>query len=79
MEALTHGPASSGLTSETVTLFLAIRLRRVGKGGGVAHEEITVHEVPLNGVHEWLDTKAKAGFLIDSKVYAGLYFLKMLE
>jgi len=79
MEPLTHGPASSGLTSETVTLFLATKLRRVGKGGGVAHEQITVHEVPLNEVHDWLDTRAQAGFLIDSKVYAGLYFLKIRE
>ena len=75
MEALTHGPASSGLTSETVTLFLASRLHRVGAGGGVAHEEITVHEVALSEVHDWLETKAKAGVLIDPKVYAGLYFI----
>jgi ADP-ribose pyrophosphatase len=75
IEALTHGPASSGLTSETVTLFLATKLRRVGAGGGVAHEDITVHEVLLARVHEWLDAKAKAGVLIDSKVYAGLYFI----
>jgi ADP-ribose pyrophosphatase len=75
MEALTHGPASSGLTSEVVTLFLATRLRRVGKGGGVAHEEITVHEIPLSEVHEWLNSKAKAGILIDPKIYAGLYLI----
>ena len=76
LEALTHEPASSGLTSETVTLFLATKLWRVGKGGGVAHEEIIVHEVPLNEVDEWLKTKAKAGLLVDPKVYAGLYFLE---
>jgi ADP-ribose pyrophosphatase len=75
MEALTHGPSSSGLTSETVTLFLAAKLTRVGPGGGVAHEQITVHEVPLNEVHGWLDAKAKAGVLIDPKVYAGLCFI----
>lgn len=73
--ALTHGPASGGLTSETVTLFLATQLCRVGAGGGVAHEEITVHEVPLPDVHEWLETKAQLGVLIDPKVYAGLYFI----
>ena len=75
IEALTHGPASSGLTSETVTLFRATDLRRVGAGGGVAHEAITVHEVPLAEVHEWLATKSKAGVLVDPKVYAGLYFI----
>ncbi len=75
IEPLTHGPASSGLTSEIVTLFLATRLRRAGAGGGVAHEEITVHEVPLNEVHDWLEAKAKSGALIDPKIYAGLYFI----
>ncbi len=75
IEALTHGPASSGLTSETVTLFLATGLRRVGNGGGVEHEEIVVHEVPLREIHEWLDRKAGAGLLIDPKIYAGLYFV----
>lgn len=75
IQALTYGPASSGLTSETVTLFLATHLRRVGAGGGVAHEDITVHEVPLPEVHAWLEAKAKLGVLIDPKVYAGLYFI----
>jgi len=75
IEELTHGPASSGLTSETVTLFLATQLRRTGPGGGVAHEDITVHEVPLGEVQEWLQAKSKSGLLIDPKVYAGLYFV----
>ena len=75
IEELTHGPASSGLTSETVTLFLATQLRRAGPGGGVAHEDITVHEVPLVEVQEWLQAKANSGLLIDPKVYAGLYFV----
>jgi ADP-ribose pyrophosphatase len=76
IEPLTHGPASSGLTSEIVTLFLATQLRRVGAGGGVAHENITVHEVPLNDVHGWLEAKAQAGVLVEPKVYAGLYFIE---
>lgn len=75
MVPLTHGPSSGGLTSETVTLFHATDLRRVGAGGGVAHEHITVHEVPLNTVHEWLEAQAKSGALVDPKVYAGLYFI----
>jgi ADP-ribose pyrophosphatase len=75
IEALTHGPASAGLGSEVVTLFLASKLRRVGAGGGVAHEDITVHEVSLNEIDSWLAAKAKTGVLIDPKVYAGLYFI----
>lgn len=76
MELLTIGAASSGLTSELVTLFHASGLQRAGTGGGVAHEEITVHEVPLAEIDGWLEDKAKAGVLIDPKIYAGLYFLK---
>jgi ADP-ribose pyrophosphatase len=75
MEALTHGPSSGGATSETVTLFLATQLKRVGDGGGVGHEDITVHEVPLTEVVAWLEAKAKAGLLVDPKVYAGLFFI----
>ena len=75
IEALTSGPASSGLTSEVVTLLRASGLKRVGAGGGVAHEDITVHEVPLREVHEWLAARASERLLIEPKVYAGLYFL----
>lgn len=75
MEILTTGPSSSGLTSELVTLFRASGLRKISAGGGVAHEKIIVHEVPLNEVHAWLAAKVQAGLLIEPKVYAGLYFL----
>ena len=74
IEALTHGAACSGAVSEVVTLFRASQLRRIGEGGGVAHEDITVHEVPLASAQAWLSDKAKTGVLIDPKVYAGLFF-----
>jgi ADP-ribose pyrophosphatase len=75
VEALTTGPSSSGLTSEMATLLRASGLRRVSAGGGVAHEDITVHEVPLSEVHGWLAARASQGLLIEPKVYAGLYFI----
>jgi ADP-ribose pyrophosphatase len=75
IEALTMGPSSSGLTSEVVTLLLASGLKRVHAGGGVAHENITVHEMPLAEVHDWLAAKAAEGLLVEPKVYAGLYFI----
>ena len=75
VEALTTGPAGGGITSELVTLFRATGLRRAGQGGGVAHEDITVHEVPVAEIIPWLERKAKTGVLIDPKVYAGLFFL----
>src|SRR5580698_8243511 len=54
IEALTTGPACSGITSERVTIFRATGLRRTGRGGGVAQEDITVHEVPLAEIVTWL-------------------------
>jgi ADP-ribose pyrophosphatase len=75
MELLTTGPSSAGLTSECVTLFRATALQRTGRGGGVAGEDIIVHEVPLTEVVPWLAAKAKAGILIEPKIYAGLFFL----
>lgn len=75
IEPLTTGPACSGITSERVTLFCASELVRTGKGGGVAHEDIIVHEIPLAQIVSWLIAKAKTGVLIDPKVYAGLFFV----
>ena len=74
VERLTSGPGCSGLTSERATMFRASGLSRAGKGGGVAHEDIVVHEIPLGEVVAWLETKASTGVLIDPKVYAGLFF-----
>jgi ADP-ribose pyrophosphatase len=75
IEAVTTGPSCSGITSERLTLFRALGLRRVGKGGGVANENIEVHEIPLTEIVGWLAMKAKTGVLIDPKVYAGLFFI----
>ena len=75
VELLTTGPSGAGLTSERVTFFRASGLRRTGKGGGVAHEDIVVHEVPLSEVTVRLESMARTGVLIDPKIYAGLFFL----
>jgi ADP-ribose pyrophosphatase len=74
---LAAGPPSAGLSSEVVTFLLATNLRRVGPGGGDEHEAITVHEVPLAAVADWLAAHARAGRLVDPKVYAGLYLLQL--
>jgi ADP-ribose pyrophosphatase len=76
IEILTTGPSSAGLTSELITLVMASGLKRIQAGGGVAHEAITVHEVPVKAVDEWLLKKEKERLLIEPKVYAGLYFLR---
>lgn len=75
VELLTEGPPSAGMSSERVKLARAWDLRKVSGGGGDAHEDITVHEVPMATVRQWLEARAGEGLLIDSKVYAALYFV----
>ncbi len=75
---LFNGPSSPGLTSESVSFFLAKGLHRIGKGGGVDTEDITVHEVPLQEADAWLDIQREEGKVVDPRVYTGLYFLKKL-
>lgn len=70
------GPSSPGLTSEYINIFLATKLRKVGPGGGVESEEITLYEVPLSEVEDWLATRIARGIHVDLKVWAGLYFAR---
>lgn len=71
---LTEGPPSPGLGDEVVTFFLAEGLNKISGGGGIDDEDITVHEVPLGEVHDWLEERRRAGTLADPKIYIGLYF-----
>lgn len=73
---LFNGPSSPGLTSESVSFFLAEGLHRIGRGGGVATENITVHEIPLQEADTWLSCQMAEGKAVDPRVYTGLYFLK---
>jgi len=75
-EMLTEGPTSAGMTNERVTIFRATGLRKIHAGGGDAQEAITVHEIPLATVPDWLTTQAARGIPCDAKVYAGLYFVQ---
>ncbi len=60
--------SSPGMTSECFTLVRATGLTRVGKGGGVSDENITVHRVPLAGVPDFVAAKRAAGVAIDTKM-----------
>ena len=74
---LLDGPVSAGLTSDCVTMYRAYGLKKVSRGGGIDKTEIIdVHEIPLQRVERWLTSMRKKGFLVDPKVYAGIYFLK---
>ena len=68
--------SSSGMTNEQVTVFLAAGLQKVAEGGGVDDEQITVHEVPLDNLENWLNDQATGGKMIDSRVYAAIHWTK---
>ena len=73
---LTTGPSAAGISPTPMTFFKAEGLKKEGKGGGDEYEVITIYEVPFGGVDRWLKGMQKKGFLVDPKVYIGLYFLK---
>ncbi len=74
--ALVSSSATSpGMANELVHFVLAWNLVRVGAGGGVAGENITVHEVALAQARAWLQAQEGSGLVIAAKVFAGLYFV----
>jgi ADP-ribose pyrophosphatase len=75
VELLARGPASPGITSEIVSLYRAVGVRKVGAGGGVEGEDITVHTVALDRLEDWLKKQQNSRKLIDLKLWAGLYFV----
>ena len=76
LEYLMTGPSSAGMSSEQVAFVRARELERVHAGGGDETEDILVHEVPVGESARWLADRMRAGYAIDAKVWAGLYFLE---
>jgi ADP-ribose pyrophosphatase len=72
VELLARGPSSPGITSEIVSLYRAHGVRKVGEGGGVGGEDITVHLVPRGRLRAFLREKADQGVLTDLKVALAL-------
>ena len=69
---MTAGCVSAGLSTERVRIFRARGLERVGPGGGVDGEAITVHLVPLASAEREIAAWREAGGVIDVKLYAAL-------
>ncbi len=60
--------SSPGMVSESFSLFKAGGLTKVGKGGGVEGENITVHRVSLTELGNFIDRKRSEGAGIDVKL-----------
>ena len=76
IELIMRGPSSAGMSSEFMAFVRATGLTRVGPGGGNPGENITVHHVPRADCARFLAQKVAAGYAVDPKMYAGLYFLE---
>lgn len=76
VEVLLVGPTSSGMSNERIAFVRARDLTRVGAGGGVDSEDITVHAVPRSQAPAWLVQKQREGFELDLKLWAGLWMLE---
>ena len=62
VDVLLVGPTSSGMSNERIAFVRARDLTRVGDGGGVDSEDITVHAVPRAEAPAWLMRKQAEGF-----------------
>ena len=76
VDVLLVGPTSSGMSNERIAFVRALDLTRVGDGGGVDNEDITVHRVPRADAPAWLMRKHAEGFELDLKLWAGLWMIE---
>ena len=76
VEVLLVGPTSAGMSNERIAFVRARELRKVGDGGGVGSEEITVHAVPRRQAPAWLMRRHAEGYEVDLKLWAGLWMLE---
>ena len=70
--------SSPGMVSESFTLFSAHDLQRIGPGGGVPGENITVHRVARAGLGAFIADRRAQGDAIDVKLLTllGVEFLQ---
>lgn len=68
MEVIGEFWSSPGMVSESYTLLRAHDLVRVGPGGGVPGEDITVHRVALDALPAFIAERRARGDAIDGKM-----------
>ncbi len=68
MEVLGEFYSSPGMVSESFTLLRAHGLTRIGPGGGLDGEDITVHRVARKGLAEFVSESRRRGLGIDVRL-----------
>lgn len=74
LDELMRCPTSAGMTNECAVFFRADRLERVSDGGGDDSEDITVHRIPRERIHSWLEARVGEGRAVDPKIWFALYW-----
>lgn len=67
-EDLGEYSSSPGMLGETFTLLKATGLTRIGDGGGVGSEDITVHRIALPSLPRFIADRREAGVVIDVRL-----------
>jgi ADP-ribose pyrophosphatase len=73
---LGKGASSPGITDEINHFVFAHNVVKTGKGGGIGDEDITVHEVPITALSDWLFARESEGRVISAKTYAALHMAR---
>ncbi len=68
LENLGEYYSSPGMVSEAFTLVRAHDLVKIGEGGGVDGEDITVHRVPLSAIRDFIAAKRAEGLGVDTRI-----------
>ncbi len=79
VEYVGEAPSAASLSSQIVTYFLASGLRKCGPGGGDEIENITIHEVPLDILADWLRQRQRENVYIDPELFMGLYLADLFH
>ncbi len=74
LREIVETPSSPGMSDETIHLYVARKLVKVGPGGGDETEDITVIVVPMAEFHAYVQKRMQEGVWIDPKVFAVPYF-----
>lgn len=71
-EPILTGPSAGGMASGLIDFYHATGLEKIGPGGGVHDEDLTLHEIPLDEAFDWLMARDPAEHYIDAKIFLGL-------